>query len=59
MTPERGQRVYAIFEEGLRCDPAGRAALLDELCAGNAELRAEVERLLADDERPGITSSRL
>src|SRR5262249_61915765 len=35
----------------LECDPAGRAALLDELCGGDAELRAEVERLLAQDEQ--------
>jgi len=49
MTPERGQRVYADFEAALNCDAAGRAALLDELCAGDPELRAEVERLLAQD----------
>src|SRR5262249_1979523 len=30
---------------------AGRAALLDGLCAGDPALRAEVEQLLADDER--------
>src|SRR5262249_37023617 len=46
MTPGRGVRVPAIFEAALACDPAGRAALLDELC-GDVELRAEVERLLA------------
>ena len=51
MNPERGQRVYTIFEAALRCDPAGRAALLDTLCGDDTELRAEVERLLADDER--------
>ena len=51
MNPERGQRVYTIFEAALRCDPAGRAALLDTLCGDDPELRAEVERLLADDER--------
>jgi serine/threonine protein kinase/Tfp pilus assembly protein PilF len=51
MTPERSQRVYAVFQEALQCDPAGRAALLDELCAGDPGLRAEVGRLLADGER--------
>ena len=58
MTPERGERVYEVFEAALECDPAGRAALLDELCGGDPELRAEVERLLADDERaePGPAS---
>jgi hypothetical protein len=49
MTPERHQRVYALFEAALRCDPAGRQVLLDERCAGDPELRAEVERLLAQD----------
>jgi WD40 repeat protein/tetratricopeptide (TPR) repeat protein/tRNA A-37 threonylcarbamoyl transferase component Bud32 len=51
MNPERGQRVHAIFEAALRCDPAGRAALLDAVCGDDPELRAEVVRLLADDER--------
>jgi hypothetical protein len=51
MNPERGQRVYTVFEAALQCDPAGRAALLVTLCGDDRELRAEVERLLADDER--------
>jgi WD40 repeat protein/serine/threonine protein kinase len=51
MNPERSQRVYTIFEAALRCDTADRAALLDTLCGDDPELRAEVERLLADDER--------
>jgi WD40 repeat protein/tRNA A-37 threonylcarbamoyl transferase component Bud32 len=51
MNPERAQRVYTIFEAALRCDPAGRATLLDTLCGDDPGLRAEVERLLADDER--------
>ena len=49
MTPERGQRIYEVFQAALGCDPAGRPALLDGLCAGDPELRAEVERLLARD----------
>ena len=56
MTPERGQRVYAVFEAALKCDPAGRAALLDELCTDDPELRVEVERLLAQDARGGAGS---
>ena len=38
MNPERGQQVYTIFEAALRCDRAGRATLLEELCAGDPEL---------------------
>ncbi len=51
MTPERGERVYETFAQAAVCDPAELAALLDELCAGDSELRAEVERVLADDKR--------
>ena len=51
MNPERDKRIYSVFEAALRCDPAGRAALLDALCGDDPELRTEVERLLADDER--------
>jgi serine/threonine protein kinase len=51
MKPNHGQRVYTIFEAALRCEPAGRVALLDTLCGDDSGLRAEVEQLLADDER--------
>jgi serine/threonine protein kinase len=60
MSPERDRRVYALFDETLRCDPAGRRALLEERCAGDPELRTEVERLLAWDdeaEREGFLES--
>ena len=53
MTPERGERSPRGLRGGPGVRPAGRAALLDGLCGGDAELRAEVERLLADDERAG------
>lgn len=49
--PEPNQRVYAIFDQVLQCDPSDRPALLDELCADDHELHAEVERLLGADER--------
>ena len=47
MTPERWQEVGAIFERALACAPGERAALLEEACAGDAELREEIESLLA------------
>ena len=50
MNPETEQQVYTLFEAALRCDQEGRAALLDERCGGDAELRAAVERLLDADE---------
>jgi serine/threonine protein kinase/Tfp pilus assembly protein PilF len=40
-----------LFHLALQKLPGERAALLDEACQENAELRAEVERLLAEHER--------
>ena len=53
MTPDSQRRIYEIFQTVLECDPSGRATLLDVLCGDDGDLRAEVERLLADDERAG------
>ena len=47
----RKERIYTVFEAAVRCDLAGRAALLETLCGDDSELRTEVERLLTDDER--------
>ncbi len=49
MTSARGQRVYALFEAALNCDPPGRGALIKELSGDDPQLSAEVERLLAQD----------
>ena len=49
MTPERWQRICDVFHESRRCDPQDRDTLLHEACGEDTELRAEVERLLADD----------
>jgi WD40 repeat protein/tRNA A-37 threonylcarbamoyl transferase component Bud32 len=51
MDPDRSAQVYRLFEAALRCDPADRGALLDAGCGGDAQVRGEVERLLAEDER--------
>jgi hypothetical protein len=51
MTPERWQRVCELFAELMRRDPADRQALLQEKCADDPELRAQVELLLAEDEQ--------
>lgn len=57
MHPERWQQVKSLFEQALECAPEERAAWLENRCAGDEELRHEVESLLAardDDflERP-------
>ena len=58
MTPERWQRVCGIFAAALRCSPAERGALLAAACADDPQLRAEVERLLADDDIASRDGSR-
>jgi serine/threonine-protein kinase len=64
MTPERWRRVGEVFDAALLVDPAGRDAWLGAACGGDDALRAEVGRLLAQDERadqtgfltpPGVT----
>ena len=51
MTPERWQQIGELFKAAVRIDPAGREAWLRAACGGDDELRAEVTRLLAHDER--------
>jgi tRNA A-37 threonylcarbamoyl transferase component Bud32/tetratricopeptide (TPR) repeat protein len=46
MTPDRWQRVKDVFSAASALDEPQRARYLDEACAGNAELRAEVASLL-------------
>ena len=46
MTSERWQQVKQIFGEAMRLDAADRAAYLAETCAGDEDLRGEVEKLL-------------
>ena len=47
MTTDRWEQVQKLFEEALKRKPEERAAFLDEACGGDAELRREVESLLA------------
>jgi hypothetical protein len=49
MNAERDERLYEVFQPVRGCDPAERVTLLDGLCADDPELRAAVERLLAQD----------
>ena len=47
MTPERWQQVERLYHAALERPPSERVAFLDEVCAGDADLRAEVDSLLA------------
>ena len=47
MTPETYERLWVIFDEVRQHPRSARGPLLDERCAGQPELRAEVEKLLA------------
>jgi eukaryotic-like serine/threonine-protein kinase len=53
MDPIRWQQLKEIFEAALECSAARRPALLDRLCHADAELRREIDELLANDEAAG------
>jgi eukaryotic-like serine/threonine-protein kinase len=53
MTPERWQKVKAIFDVAVRFDAYQRKAYLNEACGNDEALRREVESLLATHERDG------
>lgn len=48
MTPQRWQQIKQLLTEALELEPQRRAAWLDQACAGDDELRREVESLLAE-----------
>ncbi len=51
MTAERRQQIERLFHSALERAPGERAAWLAEACAGDTELRREVESLLAEHAR--------
>jgi serine/threonine protein kinase len=51
MGPERYQRVKEIFQAAVELSAEPRATFLDEACQSDAELRAEVESLIASHSR--------
>ncbi len=51
MTPERWQQIEHLLQAALEREPAGRAAFLEQECAGDPRLREEVESLLASEKR--------
>lgn len=53
MTPERWQRIKAIFHAALERTPEDRAAFLSSGCDGDEQLRNEVESLLESHQKSG------
>jgi serine/threonine protein kinase len=53
MTPERWEQIGEIYHAAMELDSAARPTFLDEACANDAELRAEVESLIAAERRAG------
>ncbi|MGH9843102.1 MAG: protein kinase domain-containing protein [Blastocatellia bacterium] len=53
MTPERDRQISALFHAACELTSGQRVAFLAQACAGDHELRREVEQLLAGDEQAG------
>jgi serine/threonine protein kinase len=53
MTPERWQQIDKLLEQALEQEPVSRNVFLDSACAGDDELRREVEALLEAHEQAG------
>src|SRR5215470_6884685 len=53
MTPERWQRVKQIFQSAIECPPDERDAFLARACAGNPELRSEIQSLISSHNQAG------
>ena len=53
MTPERWQQVKQIFNSALSYRPEERDSFLSQVCSGDANLRREVESLIASHEQSG------
>jgi serine/threonine protein kinase len=51
MQPDRWRQVETLYHQAREWEPLARAARLAEACAGDADLRREVEELLVQDER--------
>ena len=53
MSPDRWQQIERLYHDALELAPEYRLAFLDRACAGDDELRREVESLLASHDNAG------
>jgi hypothetical protein len=51
MDAERWQKIEQLCQAALECEPSERAAFLQQACAGDEELRRQVEALLAREKQ--------
>ena len=51
MEPERWRRVEELYHRALELGAGSRVAFLEDSCGGDAELRREVESLLAREKQ--------
>ncbi|MGH6803830.1 MAG: protein kinase domain-containing protein [Methyloceanibacter sp.] len=51
MLPERWQQIERLYHDALELAPGHRLAFLDRVCAGDDELRREIESLLASHDQ--------
>jgi eukaryotic-like serine/threonine-protein kinase len=56
MTPARRARIQELLRVALETPARGRSRFLESVCGGDADLRAEVERLLPGNREPGRES---
>ena len=56
MTPARWSQIKELFSAALETPESERPRFLESACGGDADLRAEVERLLAGNEEPSWQS---
>jgi eukaryotic-like serine/threonine-protein kinase len=56
VTPQRWSRLREVFGAALETPESERPRFLESACAGDTELRAEVERLLAGNQEPSWQS---
>src|SRR6187455_2860661 len=52
MNPARWRQVADVYEAAVECEPEAREAFLTDACRGDADLRREVESLLAQEHTP-------
>ncbi len=59
MTPERWQQIERLYHDALELAPEYRLAFLDRACAGDDELRREIESLLASHDDAGTLEHKI